>query len=78
MTEEQEYWRRLLDDLNERFTLEVIATRIGLSVSQISNIKNGDRPTGLAAVRLFRFHMEHRTTVPETGTTVPSFSEGKA
>jgi hypothetical protein len=71
MSEEQAYWRTLIDELNERFTLEIIAKRIGVSVRQVTNIKNGDRPTGWTAIKLYLFHMKHRTKVLQTGTAVP-------
>lgn len=63
MIEEREFWAKLVRELQEIFTLERIAEEIGLSVRQVSNIKDGDKPKGLAAVKLHRFHAEHRTQV---------------
>ena len=70
MSEEQEKWRRMVDELNEKFTLEYIANEIGLSVRQVSNIKAGDKPKGFSAIKLYLFHAKHRTPVLETGTSV--------
>lgn len=68
--EEQEYWRRLVDDLNEKFTLEYLAREFGVSERQVSNWKSGDRPKGLTAIKVYTFHMKHRTQVQESGTEV--------
>ena len=70
MSEEQEKWRRIVDELNEKFTLEYIASELGVTVRQVSNWKRGDRPLGMTAVRLYLFHAKHRTPVQETGTPV--------
>lgn len=76
MSEEQEKWRRMVDELNEKFTLEYIAHEIGVTVRQVTNIKGGDKPKGFVAIRLYLFHDKHRTRVPETGTAVP-FAQGQ-
>lgn len=61
MSEEQ-YWRGLIADLQGwGITLEKIAEHLGVSVRQVSNWKAGQRPTGLAAVRLTEFHGKHRS-----------------
>lgn len=75
MSEEQAYWRRLIDQLNEKFTLEYLAREMGVSVRQVSNWKQGDRPMGFKAVKLYLlharvFHGERGTEVQETGTAV--------
>jgi predicted transcriptional regulator len=44
-------------------TLERIADELGISDRQVSNIKAGDRPKGETAVKLYLFHMKHRTAV---------------
>lgn len=44
-------------------TLARIAEEIGISERQVSNVKNGDRPKGESAVKLYLFHMKHRTAV---------------
>lgn len=77
MSEEQAYWRRIVDELNEKFTLGYIAKEIKVSVRQVTNIKQGDRPKGLVAVRLYVFHMKHRTQVPDLGTAVHCVPEAK-
>ena len=78
MSEEQQKWRRMVDELNEKFTLEYIANEIGVTVRQVTNIKAGDNPKGFVAIRLYLLHGKHRTPVPETGTPVPSAGESKA
>lgn len=75
MSEEQEYWRRLIDQLNEKFTLEYIASEAGVTVRQVSNWKQGDRPMGFKAIKLYLLHarafpVKRRTAVQETGTVV--------
>lgn len=72
VSEEQQYWRKIIDELNEKFTLQYIASEIGVSERQVSNWKRGDRPIGMNAVRLVTFHAKHRTPVQETGTPVRS------
>lgn len=62
----------MVNDLQQKFTLETIAAEIGVTVRQVTNIKGGDRPKGFVAIRLYLFHEKHRTKVPETGTAVPS------
>lgn len=82
MSEEQEYWRRLIDELNEKFTLEYIAHEAGVTVRQVSNWKQGDRPLGFKAIKLYLlharvFHGKHGTAVQETGTPVHGDIEEK-
>lgn len=74
MSEEQERWRSMLAELCAKFSLEYIAKEIGVSVRQVSNWKNGDRPLGFNAIRLYLFHGKHGTPVqvdrtPVHGTT---------
>lgn len=63
MSEEGEYWARLVTELQLKYTLERIAEEVGVTVRQVSNWKTGDRPTGLNAIRLREFHMKYGTTV---------------
>lgn len=61
MSEEQEHWRRLIDELQGwGVTIEKIADHLGVSDRQVSNWKTGQRPTGLLAVKLTEFHDKHR------------------
>lgn len=61
MSDEQEYWARLIQELQTiGVTLERIAEHLGVSDRQVSNWKNGQRPIGMVAVRLVTFHMEQR------------------
>lgn len=59
---EHEHWRSVIQWLQDHgITLERIAEHHGVSVRQVSNWKNGQRPTGLQAVRLTMFHEKHRS-----------------
>lgn len=61
MTEEQEYWARLIQELqNIGIGLERIAETLGVSDRQVSNWKSGQRPLGLRAVRLVEMHQKAR------------------
>lgn len=76
VSKEQEYWRKLIEDLTGKFTLGYIADEIGVSARQVTNIRNGDRPKGWVALRLYLFHMKHGTQVlalgeVSAGTEVP-------
>jgi hypothetical protein len=75
MSEEQKYWARLIQELQEiGVTLEQIAEALGVSDRQVSNWKAGQRPTGWLAVNLVRFHDEQRRVLQ--GTTLHS-AEGE-
>ena len=78
MSEEQEKWRRMVDELNEKFTLAYIAHEIGVTERQVTNIKQGDKPKGFVAIRLYLFHEKHRTRVLEVGTAVHGVSVEKS
>lgn len=75
MSEEQQYWARLIQELqNIGITLEKIAEELGVSDRQVSYWKSGQRPTGLIAIKLVRLH-EGRIL---QGRTIPSISPAKA
>lgn len=76
MTKEQEYWSRVVCELQELFTLAYLAKEMGVSERQVSNWKDGDRPLGLTAIRLYEFHAKHRTRVQVSGTAVHVQVEG--
>lgn len=78
MNEEQEYWRRVVDELNEKFTLEFLAKEMGVSERQVSNWKTGAKPLGFTAIKLYLFHAKHRTAVQESGIALHVLSAGKA
>lgn len=62
MSEEQQYWRKLIEELQSwGVTLEKIAAHLGVSDRQVSYWKTGQRPTGLHAVNLRAFHGKHRS-----------------
>jgi len=66
MTQEQEYWRRLLKSLQGAgMTAADIARAVGVEDRQFWNWKLGDRPKGLTAVRLYRLHVERCGALPE-------------
>lgn len=70
MSEEQSYWRSLIQDLqNWGVTLEMQAEHLGVSDRQISYYKAGQIPGGLVAVELQRFHEKHRSILQ--GNTLP-------
>lgn len=77
MSEEQQKFRQMIEDLRSRYTLQTIADEIGVSLRQVTNIINGDRPKGMAAIKLYVFHGKLGTPVPATGTQVPSAEEVK-
>ena len=61
MSEEQQYWQRLINELQGwKVTLEMIAEELSVSDRQVSNWKAGQRPTGITAVKLYLLHMKHR------------------
>jgi hypothetical protein len=62
MSEEQQYWQRLINELQGwKVTLEMIADKeLSVSDRQVSNWKAGQRPTGITAVKLYLFHAKHR------------------
>lgn len=73
MSEEHQYWRRLIEELQEvKITIERIASEIGVSERQVTNWKNGDRPKGLHALNLYMLHMKHRTRVPLNPSSLQS------
>lgn len=77
MSEEQQYWRGLIADLQGwGVTIEKIAEHLGVSDRQVSNWKAGQRPTGLLALNLHAFHMKHRRILQ--GSTLPSAATAKS
>jgi uncharacterized protein YjcR len=59
MSEEQQYWKRLVDDLQAVMTIAKIAEAIGVEPRQVWRWKDGDRPTGLNAITLYQLHVKH-------------------
>jgi transcriptional regulator with XRE-family HTH domain len=61
MSEEQKYWARLIQELQDwGITLERIAEYLNVSDRQVSYWKSGQRPTGLLAINLYMFHDKQR------------------
>lgn len=57
--EEKEHWRMLVQELQDiGVTLEMIAEHLGVGLRTVSSWKEGNRPTGMTALRLHSFHME--------------------
>lgn len=75
MSEEQELnddkWPQMIVDLQEAgYTLERIANEVGVGLRQVSNWKNGDRPIGLKAIRLYLLHVKRPPAVlPDPSAT---------
>ena len=62
MSEEQQYWSKLIQELQDwGITLEKIAEHLNVSDRQVSYWKAGQRPTGLLAINLYRFHEKRRS-----------------
>ena len=65
MTEEHEYWRRLIVELQEVMTIRQISDELNVSERTIANWKTGDRPKGLNAIRVYTLHVKRCTVVQE-------------
>lgn len=74
--DEAAYWRKLILDLQDKFTLEFLAQHFNVSIRQVSNWKTGDRPRGMTAIRIYLFHVKHRTEVQAVSTGVHGLEEG--
>jgi len=73
MSEEQEKWKRMVEDLRQKFTLQTIGDEIGLSARQVFNIQAGAQPKGMSAIKLYLFHGKHYGSgLPETGSALHS------
>lgn len=59
--DERELWPKLLVELSHFLTIEEIAEAIGVSTRQVSNIKRGQRPIGLTAIKLVELHAKYRS-----------------
>ena len=59
MTEEQEYWRRLIAELQKVMTIAAIAEAAGVEDRQVWRWKAGERvPRGLQAIVVYKLHVE--------------------
>lgn len=67
LNEEQAYWRRLVDEVHVHMSYPKIAAAINISDRQIFNIRNGHRPTGLTAIRLYTLHLQYNPMQNNSG-----------
>lgn len=77
MSEEQQKWRQMVLDLQEVMTIAQIAESLDVAPRQVWRWKEGDRPKGMTAVRLYLLHVKRCPrghVTPETDCG----AEGKA
>lgn len=55
---ESEYWRKLILDLQQFMTIAEIAAAVGVEPRQVWRWKDGDRPLGLTAIRVYTLHVK--------------------
>lgn len=68
---EAEYFRQLVTDLQlVGVTGSAIGEFCGVQERQVFNWKNGDRPRGMTAVKLFLLHSKHCCTKKETAVNL--------
>jgi hypothetical protein len=58
MSEEQQYWRRLIEELQQFMTVAQIADEVGVEPRQVWRWKDGDRPLGRTAIRVYTLHVK--------------------
>jgi hypothetical protein len=59
LSDEQQYWARLLSDLQLVMTIEAIADEVQALPRQVFRWKAGeDRPMGLKAIRVYLLHVK--------------------
>lgn len=58
MSDEQQYWRGLVEDLQGVMTIAQIADEVGVQERQVWRWKTGDRPKGMAAIRVYLLHVK--------------------
>lgn len=67
--EEQEQWCRIVQELQIRagMTINEIAQALDVEPRQVFRWKDGDRPLGMTAVRLYLLHVKRvlKDTVPQ-------------
>jgi hypothetical protein len=56
--QEKQYWRGLIEDLQEHLTIAEIAEKLEVGDRQVWRWKSGDRPGGLTALNLYLLHRE--------------------
>ena len=55
---ECQYWRCLLTELQRVMTMAEIAAEVGVGERIVWHWKNGNRPTGLKAIRVYLLHVK--------------------
>lgn len=58
MSTEQEYWARLILELQAVITIAEIAEHVGVNDRQVWRWKDGDRPKGMNAIRVYLLHVK--------------------
>jgi hypothetical protein len=58
MTDERERWRAIVLELQEVMTIAAIAEAVEVEPRQVWRWKEGDRPLGMTAVRLYLLHVK--------------------
>lgn len=59
VSDEQLQWKKMIEELQELFTLADLAAEFNVTLRQVSNWKHGDRPKGMKAVKVYLFHAKH-------------------
>ena len=54
--EEREYWRKIIQELQAVMTIAQIAEAVMVEPRQVWRWKEGDRPTGMTAIRVYQLH----------------------
>lgn len=65
MSEEHQYWRRLIEELQLVMTIRQISDELDVSERTVANWKTGDRPKGMNAIRVYTLHVKRCPQVPE-------------
>ena len=60
MSDEQQYWRRLIEELQGVMTIDEIAEAVGVENRQVYHWKAGERrPMGMKAIAVYLLHAKH-------------------
>jgi hypothetical protein len=58
VSDEQLRWRQIVLDLQDVMTIAAIAEEVQVEPRQVWRWKDGDRPLGMTAVRLYLLHVK--------------------
>jgi transcriptional regulator with XRE-family HTH domain len=56
--QELERWIRMVSDLRKLLTIEDFAEKVNVTPRTVCNWQSGERPMGLAAIRVYLLHVE--------------------